>query len=176
MIYSEAIAAHNYYWNNMEKNRKISSLMDELLSFLGKSYKNKAHMVWDVWDEAVGEKIASVSEPLNFKNKVLTVGVGSPAWAQQLNFYKTKIIETLNEKTGEETVSELRFTISKAIEKKKAPAPQIDPEEWLSIELDKLEVAEIDEELEAIEDSVLRRKIRGARVRAKQRQKFSGSR
>jgi hypothetical protein len=67
--------------------------------------------IWDVWEIAVGDRIAENARPAAFKGDLLLVHVNSSVWIQQLGFLKTGIIAKLNGILGEGTVREIRFKI-----------------------------------------------------------------
>jgi predicted nucleic acid-binding Zn ribbon protein len=67
--------------------------------------------IWDIWDIAVGERIAKNARPAAFKGDLLIVHVNSSVWMQQLGFLKTEIIAKLNEFLSEGSVREIRFKI-----------------------------------------------------------------
>ncbi len=54
------------------------------------------HRVWEVWEEVVGPDLAARARPLSVRSGVLTVGVTSSAWAQQLSFLRAEILSRLN--------------------------------------------------------------------------------
>jgi len=67
--------------------------------------------VWRLWDEAVGETIASNARPAAFKGKLLIVHVISATWIHQLQFLKNDLIAKLNDALGKPLVEKIKFKI-----------------------------------------------------------------
>jgi predicted nucleic acid-binding Zn ribbon protein len=58
--------------------------------------------VFGRWDEAVGEQVAQHVRPLKLDGGTLTVEVDDPAWATQVKFLASTIIERLRSVAGVE--------------------------------------------------------------------------
>ncbi len=67
--------------------------------------------VWRLWDEAVGETIASNARPAAFKGNLLIVHVISATWIHQLQFLKNDLIAKLNDALGKPLVEKIKFKI-----------------------------------------------------------------
>ena len=63
--------------------------------------------IWQMWDKAVGKKIATHAQPSAFRDGVLTLTVDNAPWMQQLTFLKPELISRLNTALGEEMVREI---------------------------------------------------------------------
>ena len=76
---------------------QIGSIIADVL----KKYRRESDIelirVWHVWDEVVGEAIATNAQPAAFKGELLLVHVSSSAWIHQLQFLKADIISKLND-------------------------------------------------------------------------------
>ena len=68
-------------------------------------------LVWQVWDEVVGEVIAQNAKPAAFKGKILIVHVSSSTWVHQLQFLKKEMITKLNKAFGKALIDDLKFKI-----------------------------------------------------------------
>ena len=66
-------------------------------------------VIWQMWDQAVGEAIASRTMPLRISGGVLTVTVASGPWMQQLSFMKDELRQRINGCLGEDRVTEIIF-------------------------------------------------------------------
>jgi hypothetical protein len=64
-------------------------------------------VIWQMWDQAVGEAIASRTKPLRITGGVLTVTVASGPWMQQLSFMKDELCQRINGCLGEDRVKEI---------------------------------------------------------------------
>jgi predicted nucleic acid-binding Zn ribbon protein len=89
----------------------IGNVIDGVL----KSYRSESGYaltkVWRLWDEAVGETIASNARPAAFKGKLLIVHVISATWIHQLQFLKNDLIAKLNDALGKPLVEKIKFKI-----------------------------------------------------------------
>jgi len=62
-----------------------------------------------VWPEAVGAEIARRTVALGIKSGILHVLVSTKVWLTQLTILKRKLKDKVNEKLGEEVVTDIRF-------------------------------------------------------------------
>ncbi|PIE74537.1 MAG: hypothetical protein CSA18_04595 [Deltaproteobacteria bacterium] len=60
---------------------------------------------------AIGDDVNMNSEPISFKNNILTVKVSSSPWIQQLQFMKSEIKNLLNHSIGNNIIKEIRFRL-----------------------------------------------------------------
>ncbi len=63
------------------------------------------------WDDIVGEELAAHCEPVRLAGKVLAVRVDSPAWATQLRYLTTQLIERADAVMGPGSVREVTVTV-----------------------------------------------------------------
>lgn len=71
--------------------------------------KLEEQKILDIWEEVVGDAVATRTQPIRVKNRVLYVTVSNSVWMQQLHFMKELIIKKLNERTGSDFLQDLRF-------------------------------------------------------------------
>ena len=64
-----------------------------------------------VWPDVVGGPLAAVTRPLSLFRGQLTVAVPSPVWTQELNYVSADLIETLNQRLENASVSRIRFVV-----------------------------------------------------------------
>ena len=67
--------------------------------------------VWDIWERAVGQAIATNTQPAAFKGDLLIVHATSSSWLQQLRFLKKEIISNVNQHLGQTKVKDIKFKI-----------------------------------------------------------------
>lgn len=103
------------------------------------------------WRRAVGARIASRAEPGRLRGSVLTVYVASAAWAQELSFLTTDILERVT-KLGVAAKS-LRFLVRPELSQR-APAKKAEPPQRRAPLPEDLR-----QTLEAVDDPELRRTI-----------------
>uniref|UniRef100_A0A831XFZ2 DUF721 domain-containing protein n=1 Tax=Geobacter metallireducens TaxID=28232 RepID=A0A831XFZ2_GEOME len=82
--------------SRMPRPRPVADLLTEALRGKPAERRLKEGRIWILWDEAVGERIASRARPVAFRDGTLTVAVANAPWMQQLNFLKGGIVEKLN--------------------------------------------------------------------------------
>ncbi|HBY56650.1 MAG TPA: hypothetical protein DEG96_02120 [Candidatus Atribacteria bacterium] len=73
--------------------------------------KIRGYQVINHWEEVVGEEIAQNTQPIKIQGQILFLRVKSSVWANELNLRKGEIIDKINLKTKEQTVSDLRFKV-----------------------------------------------------------------
>ncbi|RLB21117.1 MAG: hypothetical protein DRG71_08735, partial [Deltaproteobacteria bacterium] len=70
-------------------DKGFESLKDVLASLMGSQglpFDLRDCEIWNVWDEVVGDAIASNARPMHIKQGSLTVGVREPIWQQELKY------------------------------------------------------------------------------------------
>ena len=67
--------------------------------------------IWDIWQEVVGQAIASHAHPAWIKNAHLRVTVSDPIWIQELQFLGKDIKTKLNQKLGRDAVDTIEFKL-----------------------------------------------------------------
>lgn len=104
--------------------------------FKGHPLEKRIHegRIWQVWNEAVGEKIASRAQPVKLANGILTVAVSSPSWMQQLGFLKKEIVAKINDLAGEQLVSDLFLKAGSLRSPSSLPSPKRKPPRRLTSE------------------------------------------
>lgn len=136
----------------MKSPSELSSLLPTLFTGkpLGKRLRESA--IWRVWDQAVGQPIASKARPAAFREGTLTVVVTSAPWMQQLGFLKRQILEAVNGALGEELVIEIYLKAGRPT----PPPPPVPPPRRTARHLTPDELARIEQEASAIPDEELR--------------------
>lgn len=97
----------------MDKRNKETSSVKSAFDELLKSYKleskyNAARILKD-WPELVGKPIANRTSKIRINNGKITVYLNSAPLKQELNMSKTKILDLLRKKYGEEAVNDIIF-------------------------------------------------------------------
>lgn len=75
--------------------RPLSDGLDALLRALRGGERRTTATVFGRWSELVGEQIAAHARPLKLEQGRLFVEVDEPAWATQLRFLETELLERL---------------------------------------------------------------------------------
>lgn len=74
--------------------------------------------IFRLWDDTVGGTIATQFQPCQFHNGTLTLLFENHAWAQEIQWRKTELIEALNAQLDRPRIRELRFRAGKPARKK----------------------------------------------------------
>jgi predicted nucleic acid-binding Zn ribbon protein len=70
----------------------------------------KACNLLSLWERVVDERVRKHTEAVKIKNQVLYVSASSPAWAQELNFLKKRMIDKFNSAAKEEAITDIKFS------------------------------------------------------------------
>jgi len=71
----------------------------------------KRHEVLEKWESVAGPQLAARSRAVRFQGGNLLVEVDHPAWIQELNFLKPKLLEKIAKFFPESQVKGLRFIL-----------------------------------------------------------------
>ncbi len=63
------------------------------------------------WEQLVGPALADHARPVSLRDGVLLVAVDQPAWATQVRFLATQVLERIAESTGRRDVTDLRVRV-----------------------------------------------------------------
>lgn len=124
----------------MQRPAQVSDLLGAYLRGTPAEKRIGEGRIWQVWDTAVGKKIAAHAQPSAFRDGVLTLTVDNAPWMQQLSFLKPELISKLNAEMGEEIVREIFMKAGKVKPLTTSAAPaarkrrQLTPDEltWIS--------------------------------------------
>ncbi len=76
----------------MQKPEHVGAILDGTLKALELDVALKAHRVWGVWKQIVGEPVALHAQPRSIRNRILFIDVSHPTWIQQLQFLKPTLL------------------------------------------------------------------------------------
>ncbi len=85
----------------------VGDLVEQLLSSRGLTTQLKKYQTWSCWNDVVGPQIARHAQPLRIRDRILEVRVSQPAWMQQLQLLKPKILQQLNARLSEELIEDI---------------------------------------------------------------------
>lgn len=95
----------------MKEAVHIGRVIDGLLKTYRRESDSELSKIWSLWNDLVGDVIATHARPHAFKGRLLLVHVSNSTWLHQLLFLKKDIIEKVNEAYGKEMVTEIKFKI-----------------------------------------------------------------
>jgi len=93
-----------------------SALAGELARFArrpGWSERLGAVRMWAAWEEIVGAELIAHCEPVRLAGRVLVVRAASPAWATQLRYLTTQLLERSASVLGAGSVREVRIVVGR---------------------------------------------------------------
>lgn len=134
----------------------MNSALHLVLKDMGLEKKLKERQCLLLWDEVVGEKLASVSQAEDVKNGVLFVSAKDPIWGQEIFNLKGLIIQKLNAKFGEEIVKDVKIKVKHFKKKKKEKIKNAKGE----AELDNEIICMVEKLTGKIEDEKMRQLLR----------------
>jgi len=144
---------------------ELRHLIQGQLGALDLTRKVAEHTAPLVWDEVVGDRIASVTEVVGIDRGVLRVSAKSAAWAQELTFHKEAILDRLNRRLQSVApgpiVTDIRF-LNRGIGEHRSCAPV--PEVEVPPELDPHEREAIEQSFAEIVDPGMRSRLITARI------------
>ena len=91
----------------------IGSALDRVARRLGAPTAHALSGLFQRWQELVGESIASHATPVSLKSGLLVVEVDSNAWATQLRFMTTELVERCCAELGEGAVKRIELRVGR---------------------------------------------------------------
>jgi len=134
----------------------LDSALRYALREMGLEKRIKERQCLLLWDEVVGEKLASVSQAEDIKDGVIFVSAKDSIWGQELFNFKGLIIRKLNAKIGEEIVKDIKVKVKPQKKRRKTAVKEVREEK----ELEEETIQMIDRMTSKIEDDKLRQLIR----------------
>jgi predicted nucleic acid-binding Zn ribbon protein len=95
-----------------EKPVRVAEALARYLDRTGLGERLEAVAALDDWAERVGERIASVTDPLHLENGVLFVAVRSSAWLMELRMMEADVRRRLNEGRERGRIARIRFLLA----------------------------------------------------------------
>ncbi len=86
-------------------------VLSELLERLEFRERLREYSVWNVWEEVVGDVLASKTDLIRIEEGKLFVRVANSAWMQELQFLKDDIRSRLNHRLGAPIVRDLYLVL-----------------------------------------------------------------
>ena len=85
----------------------LGQILETYLKELGIEKPVKRYTVLSIWSKVVGERIAEVTQPLRFDGGKLFIRVKSAVWRHELIYYKTEIIQKINQELQDRIVYDI---------------------------------------------------------------------
>lgn len=146
--------------NREEQTRKIGA--NDIRGLLTRVIRKKKwhnrielHGVFRFWDEVVGPDISGRAQPACIRGSVLWVDVLDSIWMQQLHLQKLLLLDLINRRLDNGSISDIRFKLNSELGSTKPaallkkPARPIDPEK----------LQEFEEQLAPLQDEEIKRAL-----------------
>lgn len=132
-------------------------LVDKLLHGLGLDERLHQYKALIVWNDVVGPQIAARTRPIRIRDNILEINVDQPAWMQQLQLMKPKILARLNTELGKATIKDLYLKHGKVNVHPDKPVEP--PPAWRMVQLDSKEKQQVQDLLSAVQDTELKNEM-----------------
>ncbi|MEJ2470866.1 MAG: DUF721 domain-containing protein [Desulfuromonadales bacterium] len=133
---------------------RAGDLLDKILQGLGLDQRVEQYQALIVWNDVVGPQIAAHTRPTRIRDGVLDVNVDHPAWMQQLQLMKPKILHQLNKAIGKSQLKDIY--LKRGTIKAQTATPTAPPPAWKAVRLDEQEKRQVTELISTIDDPELR--------------------
>jgi hypothetical protein len=141
----------------MKEPALAGDLVDKLLHGLGLDERLQQYKALIIWNDVVGPQIAARTRPVRIRDNILEINVDQPAWMQQLQLMKPKILARLNAELGKATIRDLYLKRGKVDLHPDKPAEP--PPAWRMVQLDSKEKQQVADLLSAVQDSELKEEM-----------------
>lgn len=138
----------------------IKTILDTLFQRRKLDSRLKGFRVFDIWEEAVGTRIARHSQPKGFKDHILWVTVDNSIWMHQLTFLEAQLKEKINQMMGSPLVEKIRFQIGEIHSSSPEASAKASFPEWQEVELDEAMKEEIEKEVSVLKDEELKKSLK----------------
>jgi predicted nucleic acid-binding Zn ribbon protein len=89
----------------------VGQALDRVLRHLGGPTSRTVRSVFDDWSEVVGEHLAAHAVPVSLRRGRLVVAVPDSAWATQLRFLESQLLERLADAFGPDEVTAIQVRV-----------------------------------------------------------------
>jgi hypothetical protein len=113
------------------------------------------HGVFSFWNEVVGEDISGRAQPACIRGSVLWVDVIDPIWMQQLHLQKLLLLDLINRRLDNGSISDIRFKLNSELSSTKTAAPPKKP----ARPIDKKKLQEFEEQLVPLRDEEVKKAL-----------------
>lgn len=97
---------------------RVGAVLSGLLERLEFRERLREYAVWNVWEEVVGDVLASKTEPIRIEEGKLVIRVANSTWMQEIQYLKDDIRIRLNRRLGGPIVRDLYLILGRVKRKK----------------------------------------------------------
>lgn len=87
--------------------KSLDKIIDKLVEKHGWGDQIVLEKIPEIWNEAVGEKIAAVTKIKRFEDGKLFIETASSTWKTEISLRREQLIENLNKKLGANLIEKL---------------------------------------------------------------------
>ena len=121
----------------------------------------EVYQVFEVWEQAVGKRIARHSQPKRFKDGILWIAVDNATWMQQLSLLSEEICAKVIRSLEAPRVERVRFQIGEVSNRSRARTNSTDkPPEWTKTILAPATKQAIDQVVAPLPDEELKERLK----------------
>jgi len=89
----------------------VGTSLDRVVRHLGAPSADVTTSLVRRWPDLVGSNVGANSRPLRLRDGVLSVAVADPAWATQLRFLESTLVERLQSELGADAVRTIEVRV-----------------------------------------------------------------
>jgi len=89
--------------------KPLKNLIFQYFKRAGLEPQFEQYLALAYWDKAVGKEISRHTEPFRVQDGIIYVRVDSDAWRNELQYFKSEILEKLNTCLGKPVIQEIKF-------------------------------------------------------------------
>ncbi|MGE0680124.1 MAG: DUF721 domain-containing protein [Candidatus Binatia bacterium] len=102
--------------------KSAADILSSVLPHLASAGRLQEYRVWEVWEEAVGRLVARKAQPSKIQRGKLFVTVSNSTYLQEMQFYKARIRDAVNQRLGAPVVKDIFFVLGRVQEATARPA------------------------------------------------------
>jgi predicted nucleic acid-binding Zn ribbon protein len=93
---------------------RLGPSLDRVAKRLGAPTAKALSGLFQLWDDMVGAGIAAHARPVSLRRGVLLVDVDTSAWATQLRYMTTELVQKCCDELGEGAVKKIEVRVARA--------------------------------------------------------------
>ncbi len=94
----------------MKEPDSVAQIIDSVLKDAGLEKAVELWSIYEIFQDMFAKEIVENMKILGLSNGILTIGVPSSVWVQELSFFEEKIIENVRKSLGNNLVERIKFT------------------------------------------------------------------
>jgi hypothetical protein len=116
--------------------------------------------IFEVWDSAVGARVARHSKPRRLSENILWVTVDNSTWMQELKFLEMKMRDQVNRELGAPMVEKIRFQLGELARPGIETTETAGAPGWQDIDISDSVRKSIEKEVSSIKDEGVRERLK----------------